>query len=74
MEDLSVVVVVLGCTVVGTEGKRVDSLGATSLRGRGALSESNSSSKSSSISILLLVGCFSVVLASLTFSEVSDGL
>merc|ERR1719367_1071240 len=75
VEDLSVVAVVLGCAVVvGTEGKRVDSLGATSLRGRGALSESNSSSKSSSNSILLLVGSFSVVLASLTFSEVSDGL
>ena len=63
------------CTVVGTDDEGVDSLGgATSLRGSGALSESKSSSKSSPISILLLVDAFSVVSASLTFSEVSDGL
>ena len=71
---MDLVVVVLGCTVVGAGGGRVESLGTTSLRGSGALSESNSSSKSSSISILLLVVGFSVDSASLIFSEVSDGL
>ena len=72
---VDLIVEVLGCTVVGTDDARVESLGgATSLRGRGALSESSSSSKSSPISILLLVAAFSVVLASLAFSEVSDGL
>ena len=63
-------VVVAGCAVVDILS------GATSLRGRGALSESNSSSKSSLTSNLLLVvvGFSVVVSASLTFSEVSDGL
>ena len=59
------------------DGAVVDILsGATSLRGRGALSESSSSSKSSLTSNLLLVAVgFSVVVsASLAFSDVSDGL
>ena len=65
--------VVLGGAVVGAD-ERVLTLGTTSLRGRGALSESNSSSKSSLALILLPVVVFSVVSSSLTFSEVSDGL
>ena len=64
--------VVLGGAVVGDE--RVLTLGTTSFRGRGALSESNSSSKSSLALIWLPVVVFSVVSSSLTFSEVSDGL
>ena len=64
--------VVLGSAVVGVE--RVLTLGTTSFRGRGALSESNSSSKSSLALIWLPVVVFSVVSSSLTFSEVSDGL
>ena len=68
---------VFGGDFVVDGGAVVDILrGATSLRGRGALSESNSSSKSSLTSNLLLVvvGFSVVVSASLTFSEVSDGL